>query len=525
MVAAESYAKQQSRNEEPSGSDVQVAGPVASPEPSPEGGAGPDLGRSPKPARRVPLAAKVAIVVVSVILLVAISLCWAFVARANSYEGRFLPGTLIQSVDVSGMDASEAIDAVSESFSDSSAILVETGHEDIVITGSELGLSPASGEVDNLLATQSKWDWLSAEMSPEKDHPIGVTYDSERLAQIVEGLECIDPDKRIAPVNAGIEYSEADGEFVAYDATPGDLVDKGELYPAISALIPSGGGVIDVTEFYVSPEITADSKEITDAVDEANRIISKTIRYNIDGIDDAETLTKDQIVSFVTLGEDDKLAANEEAIRQWLREIGKEYDTKGQEIRYTTAYGKEAVLPTGVLGWETDEAAMLPVVVENLLGDESTVDQDFQYKREGLWAKGASPTFGSKYVDIDLSDQRVRLIENGEIIHDLVTVTGSNDGRHNTPEGAWEINFKAAPYVMHGADENGDGKEDYVTSTECFANFVNGCALHEMASRGNWSPTAWLHHGGSHGCANLKRADAWTAYNFVEYGTPVLVHM
>lgn len=447
-----------------------------------------------------------------------------FIVNANHYEDRFLPNTYIQEVDVSCMELPEAIDAVSNHFAVSTVTIQEDGRDDTFITSEEIGMSPVQGEIDDILAKQDKWDWLAATFGGKDEHAIGVKYDVEKLGEIVAGLGFDADETRVAATDSSIAYDEETEQFAPTESAVGTQVDVAGLESTISQIIADGGGVVDISEFYVQPQYTEESEEIVEAASAANKVINKTIKYNIDGIDDAETLTKEQIVSFVTLGDDMTLSVDEDAVAAWLREMGEKYDTVGKEIHYTTVYGKEAVLPTGSWGWITDETAMLPVVVENILSDDENIDQDFVYQQECDVPKGVEG-FGDKYVDIDLTDQRVRLIENGQVVHDLVTVTGSNDGRHNTPEGAWYIDFKAAPYLMIGADENLDGRPDYRTETECFANFISGCALHEMSSRGVWSPTAWLHGGGSHGCANLKRDDAWTAYNFVEIGTPVLVHM
>lgn len=465
---------------------------------------------------------KIVTIIACVMAIIAVLLI-VYVVKANVYDDRYLPNTEANSVPLAGLTIDEASAAVAKDFSELSVVVAENEKEDFVLTGDYLSLEAIPGELEDVLASQNKWDWLSAALFGGNDYQIGVTYNEEAVLEATDAI-IGNNDERIASVNATIAIDEANDKFEAVEASVGTQIDREALANAIKDAIVQGGATIDVSTCYIQPAFFADSEQIAAALDKGNRVINKHIAYNIDMIDDAETLTKDQIISFLTVNDAGELAANEENISIWLREIGSEYDTVGREISYTTAYGKEAYLPTGTWGWITDESGMLPIVVDNLLNDEDTIDQDFVYQQECSVPKDASG-FGDKYVDIDLTDQRVRLIENGEVVQDLVTVTGSNDGRHKTPEGAWFINFKSAPYKMVGSDENGDGKPDYETPTECFANFINGCALHEMSSRRNWSPRAWLVGGGSHGCANLKRNDAWTAYNFVDYGTPVLVHM
>lgn len=508
LVAAEAYVREQGEK------GSKTADESAAPK-------GNECKDAPANSRKRMIIAGVA---AAVIIAIAIILTGAYIATANSYDGRFLPNTTVQSVDISGMDVEEAIEAVTSSFKTSEITLDENG-ESVVITGEELGLAPVPGTLDELLSKQDKWDWLASSLTPAKDEAIGVTYDEELLSQIVGSLQCVDPDQRTLPVDATIEYSDEEDAFVTIDAVDGNLVDAGALTEAIAKMIADGGGTIDVTELYAKPALVSDSEEIVTAINEANRIVSKHITYNIDMIDDAETLTKEQIASFLMTDGEMDVTVNEDAVRAWLREVGQEYDTAGDEIRYTTAYGKEAVLPTGVIGWETDEAGMLPIVVENLLGDESEVDQDFVYQQEGLFPKGEKADFTGRYVDVDITEQKTRLVENGQVVDEFACVTGNADGTHDTPVGVWDILEKAHNYKMTGSDESGDGKPDYVTYTDTWCRFTwQGHGLHQLY-RGSWSPSAYVSGNGSHGCVNLKNADAQAVYDFVDYGTLVLVHM
>ena len=168
---------------------------------------------------------------------------------------------------------------------------------------------------------------------------------------------------------------------------------------------------------------------------------------------------------------------------------------------------------------------MLPIVVENLMGEEQDVDQDFLYQKEGKFPKGEKAHFSGRYVDVDITEQKTRLIEDGQVVNEFACVTGNADGMHDTPVGVWDILEKAHNYKMTGADENNDGKPDYITYTDTWCRFTwQGHGLHQLY-RGTWASTAYLNGNGSHGCVNLKNDDAQAVYDFVDYGTLVLVHM
>lgn len=463
-----------------------------------------------------------AVIAVAVLIIAAIG---TYAGIAQSYDGKFLPNTYVQSVDVSGMTWQEANEAVSEQFQTAKTVIVEDGQEDITITGEELSLHPVNGEMEELVQKQNKWDWLTRQFSAPEQLSIGIQYDEQIVMDAVSALDCVNAETRTAPQDATIEYDSDKGEFVAVEPVEGTLVDEGALLSEISKSISNGGGTVDVAELYVQPELTADSPEIAAAVAEANRVINKKITYNIDMIDDAETLTKEQIVGFVVMGDDGQLSVDEEAVAAWLREIGQEYDTAGKEKNYTTAYGKEVVLPGGSYGWITDEAAMLPVVVENILSNDDVIDQDFKYQQEAAGPAG-SGEWGDTYIDIDITEQKVRVIQNGEITHDFVCITGKPDGKHDSTEGEQKVVRIEKDFVMTG-ELNAKGVPEYRTPCNYFVAWNgNGCAMHDASWQAwsSWNPSRYKTGAGSHGCANMRPQDAAVIYEVAYMGMPVLVH-
>lgn len=471
----------------------------------------------------------VAIVIAGAIAIVlAVSLFAGYQAIAAEYNDKFLPGTVIQSVDVSELTLDEAVDEVSHQLSDAKVSIVETGHDTVEITGADIGLSPIPDEMERILSEQNKGEWLPREIMSQKNevesHPVGLQYDTDAVNQIAEKIECADAGKRTAPEDAKVVFDDDKQSYIVEEGAPGDLVDKDLLLSAISKTAANGGGEIHVDELYAKPSISSDDERLQSACAEMNRILDKKITYNIDMIDDAETIPREKLVKFLTLDKDLSPTVKEKPVRKWLREIGVKYDTAGSTRTYTTAYGKEATLPGGSYGWITDEDAMLPVIIEDILSADDTVDKDFLYQQEAAGTKDGDE-WGDRYVDLDLTDQKVRLVEDGKVVAEYETVTGSDNDRMRTPTGAWQIYFMQRDFTMVGDDYNGDGKSDYSITVPVFAGFVSGCGFHPSADRSNWSPTAWRNGAGSHGCANMHPADAEAVYEFVEMGTPVLVHM
>lgn len=448
-----------------------------------------------------------------------------FIVNANHYEDRFLPNTYIQEVDVSGMELPEAIDAVSNHFAVSTVTIQEDGRDDISITSEEIGMSPVQGEIDDILAKQDKWNWLAATFGGKDEHAIGVKYDVEKLGEIVDSFGFDADETRVDATDSSIAYDEEAGEFRATESKAGTQVDVSALTSEVSQLIANGGGIIDISEFYVQPQYTEQSEEVLVAEEAANKVIGKTIKYNIDGIDDAETLTKEQIVSFVKLGDDMTLSVDENAVAAWLREMGEKYDTVGKPKTYTTVYGKEVELPGGTYGWITDEAGMLPIVKENILSNAIQIDQDFVYQQEAA-APAGNGEWGDTYIDVDITDQMVRIVQEGELTHEFVCITGKPDGKHDSTQGEHQVVRMEKDFVMTG-ELNSAGVPEYRTPCDFFVAWAsNGCAFHDAIWQPweRWNKLMYRQGWGSHGCANMRPADAATLYEIAYMGMPVLVH-
>lgn len=448
-----------------------------------------------------------------------------FVANANNYEDKFLPHTSIQSVDVSGMTAQEAYEVVSGEFSSADTVLKEEGRPDVTINGEDIDLSGNFSDIEEILASQDKWDWLSRSFADENNYSIGIQYDEQKVIDLVSSLDAVSGADRKDPVNASVEYNEESGQFEAVGSSYGNKVDEGGLYTEISKSISNGGGTIDLAQLYTAPQIGDDAPEIVEAIEVGNKAINKKISYNIDMIDNAETLTKEQLVSFVKMGEDLVLDTDDDAIAAWLREMGQKYDTAGQAKSYTTAYGKQVALAGGTYGWITDEAAMLPIVKENILSADDEIDQDFVYQQEAAGPAG-SGEWGSTYLDIDITEQKVRVIQDGEITHDFVCITGKPDGKHDSTEGEHKVVRIEKDFVMTGA-LNANGVPEYRTPCDYFVAWhSNGCALHDAPwqSWNTWTPSRYKTGYGSHGCANMRPQDAAVIYDIAYMGMPVLVH-
>lgn len=126
----------------------------------------------------------------------------------------------------------------------------------------------------------------------------------------------------------------------------------------------------------------------------------------------------------------------------------------------------------------------------------------------GLNPVRVAPTAG-KWIDIDLSEQRITAYENTTPLKSVLVSTGV--AWTPTPIGRFAIYTKIPSQTMSGPGY-------YLPNVPWVMYFTGAYAIHG---------TYWHHNFGrpmSRGCVNLTIADAKWFYDWAEIGTPVIVH-
>ena len=116
-------------------------------------------------------------------------------------------------------------------------------------------------------------------------------------------------------------------------------------------------------------------------------------------------------------------------------------------------------------------------------------------------------------VVIDLSDQRLWLYEDNDLLLSTSVVTGTNDDP--TRKGLFEIYKKQTDRYLTG--------EDYHVHVDYWMPFDGGIGMHDASWRKKFGGNIYVKDG-SHGCVNMPKNITDDIYDEVEVGTKVLVH-
>jgi len=127
----------------------------------------------------------------------------------------------------------------------------------------------------------------------------------------------------------------------------------------------------------------------------------------------------------------------------------------------------------------------------------------------GGGSSGGGSSGGSKWIEIDLSSQRLYAHQGNTVVYSFIVSTGIP--AYPTPTGTFRIYSKYPAIAMSGPGY-------YLPGVPHTMFFYRGYAIHGTYWHNNFG------HPMSHGCINLTRADAAALYAWAPNGTTVQIH-
>lgn len=221
-----------------------------------------------------------------------------------------------------------------------------------------------------------------------------------------------------------------------------------------------------------------------------------------------------------------KATFDDDGLRGWLAGIGDEYDTAGKPKTITTPNGAvKEVNGGGSYGWITDEASEFDAIKASLDAGETT-HREFAMKQRAALPKGQNE-WGNTYIEIDLSEQHLWYIRNGEVILSYGVITGKRG--YETPTMVSQVYAKQTDVTLVSPwKDPKTGEPTYKTHID--VGLVISDDYQVLCHDAPWQPSSGFgspsYHwgGGSHGCCNMRAGDCWELYNTASVGDPVIVH-
>ena len=417
------------------------------------------------------------------------------------------PGTAIAGVAVGGLTPGAAAEAVTSRLAQTQVVLTGAG-DDAIVTGAQLGAQvDAEALAEAVFAERPMWN--PATWFAEASHAV-VELDEPTAT---EALRAAVPSMFVDPVDAVVSFDAEKKSYVVTPAVPGEGIDVPAVQEALQDAFAEGRPTVDVRPASVSIEARTPTFVAEAAAQVLNSMVAEAGFY----VGDERTvpISAETLASWLTVGTDDRGAftftADVAAIQQVVDTLAEKVD-RAAEPTTVIADGNGKVLNTLTEGR-----------TGRTLGATAEIAEAFAAQLAAGSAAYLLPVTitepevkkVSRSIEVDLSEQRVYLRQDGQVVKSFLASTG----KPATPTytGTYRIGWKLAMQNMGNKDLT--KPPHYYTENVPWVMYFNGDqAFHGAYWHNNFG------HVMSHGCINLRISDAKYLYDWAPNGTVVWIH-
>ena len=445
----------------------------------------------------------------------------AYIGVSVYFTSHFYMNTEINGHDFSMKTAADVKEYIEQQVQGYSLTILEKDNKTDSISGEEISLKyNENKDIENVLKKQNAFLWPQAFFVKNSSKAtVDVSYDREALEDKIRTLQAVKAEQ-IPPTSA---YPKFNGtEYVVEPEVTGTEVNQELLREKIHQYISEFQPELDMVgeNCYALPKYTSESGDVTAACNEMNQYLKASITYSMD---QPVVVDKTLISEWVTADAEMKVTFNEGAVREWLREFGKQYDTVGKTRTITSPWGKTVEVSGGTYGWSVDEEAEFPALVNSIKNGEVVTREPIYVDGQRAASRGPQD-WGSTYAEVDLSGQHMWFIVDGVVALETDVVTGVPTPARETPSGVYSILDKELNSTLVGEIDPATGQPEYRTPVAYWMRVTwSGIGFHDAT----WQPafgSLYASGAGSHGCINMPLDQAGALYNMLPVGTPVIIH-
>lgn len=430
---------------------------------------------------------------------------------------RFVVGTIINGVPVSGMTTADAEAYIEGYFNGGYTLEIEdTEGVREVITDTSIGYTvDVTGDLEAILKEENDGGRVSG---PGVEHRYTVDavlkYDEAALRALLENMAFV---KNASPTSdAYITPYEEGKAFSIVPEVQGTEIDMDKLMAAVKEALNSQTQLLKVENLdcYKTVQITSDNADLNQMCANLNRYKDINITYVFG--DQQEILPGLEAVKWIDGVSGSAIQVNQQKVAEYVKYLADKYDTYGKPHTFTSTSGRQ-VSVNGDYGWQinqAEEAVALTRMVQN--GTNQT--REPAYSRTAASRTGND--FGTTYVEVDMGLQHIYMYENGTLIAEAPIVTGNVAKGWTTPEGLYTLYYKERDRVLRGP-KRADGTYSYESPVSYWMPFNGGIGLHDASWRGKFGGEIYKNNG-SHGCINIPPKTAAVIFEHAYKGIPIL---
>lgn len=429
------------------------------------------------------------------------------------FRNHFFFGTTLNGMSISGYSVDKVKEKTEALISDYKLEITDKQGQTEEIDGKEIELQLQwDDSVKKLLEEQNTFFWpVKIWTKEELTNETVVSYNKEKLSEVLKQMPFMAKDKQIQPVNATVSVYSPEGYSVVPEQE-GTAVNEAALLEAAERNIYALDSKLALVEeaCYLEPAVKQDDGALLATVESLNNFLKAQITYQVGNA--TKVLDKETFHSWLSLGDNMEVVINEELVKDYVKTLEKEFNTCYSARDFQTSYGKTVTVGNSHYGWKIDREGEIAQIVADLKAG-APVTRDLVYAMTANSHEGND--YGNSYVEINLTSQHLFLYKNGQLILDTDIVSGNIETGHDTPPGVFGISYMDREAILTGG-----GSDAYV---DFWMPFNGDIGLHDATWKSVFG-AAYYKRDGSHGCINLPWGAAKTIFENVEANYPVIVY-
>jgi lipoprotein-anchoring transpeptidase ErfK/SrfK len=463
-----------------------------------------------------------------VFLGVANILIWSLLGVQRAYAKRVYPGVWMSTQSLAGLTREQAIDRLNllNGTILKQKVTLHLKDKTYTPTLQELGYSvdaPAMAEAAFGVGRGTSFQELvSAILDYKTDRTIPLQYSIDQV-KFDAYLNDIGKDIVKEPKNIGLTY--ANGAVVLVAPETGIALDTAELRNQIQRKI-TPNSIADITlSYHEVPPVLANESQVATAKQQLEKLLSRPLVLQAEEV--TESWDQAALYNMVYFEVKDNvlvLGINDDKIQTAVSKFAKKVDTKAvaQEISAVN----QSILKEGKDGRELNAPDALKRVKERLVAADTETPIVLGVTKVDKKTLTISPEFQvgryvGRYAEVDLSSQRMHLIEGDQYHRTFIISTG----KWSTPTPIGEFTIKNHIGVAW-SQRFGLYMPNWMALQTADTGFYDGYGIHGLPYWPNGTREGEGHLGTpvSHGCIRLGADDIKYMYEWAGDGTRVIIH-
>lgn len=449
-------------------------------------------------------------------LLAVVFIC-AIAAVVWFYHDRALPGVTVAGVDASGKTAADLTKAIDAKTADM-RVTFSYKQRQVTAKVGDVGVRVDNKQTlkntldakrgSDMLKTPALWDTIRLPLVTSLN--IGTFKD-----YIVRQF----PDVVVDAKDAQLVYSDALKEFTVQPSVPGQGFDVKTFETLLAELaLRPRTATLEVSGTPVEPLIK--DATVAKVQQEVNQRLKLSLKFLYQG-KTMYTADPPDIAKWVNFTPDPasgtvSIHYDKAKIKQFLeKQVSPAVAAPpiDQKIVKNQGGGKEIILQAGRNGRTLQDADGLVNAIEAALTGNTSLEKEVTVQEAPY--KTTVLTSYDHWVEVDLSEQRTTLYTGSTAVRSFTISSGV--AAWPTVTGTFSVWYKTASQTMTGGSR-ASGDYYYLPNTTWVTYFHGDYSFHTAYWHNNFGQPM------SHGCINMRAADAKALYDFAPLGTKVVVH-